>query len=189
MRRTRFVRSDEEIREPLLRPLFNDLIEAEELLDQSDTAFARRIYVRCSIAFIEGHLYWLKENVRQWLLSHAAQPEDVDVDRLVLLQDTFPHPGHTGKLESEPARLPFLRYCAYVLRSAAECVGADGDALFSDNGWKCMRHALGIRHRITHPKEPSDLEISDSEMKTIGEAHRWIYNCMVDITNAICGSG
>jgi len=187
MRRTRFQRTDddEEISEPLLRPLFNDLIDCDDLLDRKDTPFARRTYVRCSLAFIEGHLYWLKETVRCWLIAHASYLRDVDVNRLVVLQDDLPKPGNTGKLTLEPSRLPFLPYCACIMRTAAECVGVDADAFFSDNRWNEVRKAIGIRHRITHPKNASDLEIADNEMETIGEAHRWIYNCMVDITNKI----
>lgn len=186
MRHTRFQRDgDEEITEPLLSPLFNDLVDCGNLLDREDTPFARRTYVRCSFAFIEGHIYWLKDTVRCWLVAHASSPRDVDVNRLAMLQDNLSKPGRTGKLESEPLRLPFLHNCAYVIRTAAECVGVDADVFFSDNGWREVNNAIGIRHRITHPKNASDLEIADNEMETIGEAHRWIFNCMVDIVNNI----
>jgi hypothetical protein len=94
-------------------------------------------------------------------------------------------PNQQGKLESEPNRVPFLNYCAFVVRTAAECWDFDPTQFFSDNGWCEMRSALAVRHRITHPKKPEDLEISDKELRSVSEADRWLFNCMADILKSI----
>ena len=39
-----------------------------------------------------------------------------------------------------------------------------------------MQDALSVRHRITHPKQPDDLEITDQELYLISEGHRWLFN-------------
>ena len=44
-----------------------------------------------------------------------------------------------------------------------------------------MQDALSVRHRITHPKKPEDLEITDQVLYSISEGHRWLFNCLVGI--------
>ena len=73
MERSRFFRSGQSVAEPLLRPLFDDVIECDELLDRSDNQFARRTFVRAAFAFNEGYVYWLKEHVTRWLLEESSR--------------------------------------------------------------------------------------------------------------------
>ena len=80
--------------------------------------------------------------------------------------------------------MPFLNWCAFVLRTAVEHAGEDASAFFSHNGWEKMQRALAIRHRITHPKSPEDLEIADDEMDTVRDAHVWLLNCTVKTASA-----
>jgi hypothetical protein len=165
--------------------LFDDVAECEELLDRSDTQFARRAFVRAAFAFDEGYLYWLKERVAQWLLGKGWLPNIIEITKLVLLSDETYRPNQQGKVEWEPNRIPFKNYCAFVLRTAAECWDFDPTQLFSDNGWKKMQDALKVRHRITDPKKSEDLEITDQELCSTSEGCRWLFNCLIDILNSI----
>jgi hypothetical protein len=185
MKRSRFTRSDESVAIPLLRPLFDDVVECEELLDRSDSQFGRRALVRAAFAFNEGYVYWLKEQVAQWLLGKGWRAKNIEITKLLLLSDEIYRPNRQGKIESEPSRIPFLNFCAFVLRTGAECWDFDPAPFFSDNGWKEMQIALGVRHRITHPKKPEDLEITEEELYSISEGQRWLFNCLVDILNLI----
>jgi hypothetical protein len=187
MKGVRFGRSEESLTEPLLRPLFDDMVECEELLDRSDTQFARRTFVRAAFAFNEGYLYWLKGNVVQWLLGKGSRTGNIEATKLLLLSDDVYRPNRQGKIQSEPNRIPFLNYCAFVLRTAAECWALNPTQLFSDNGWSEMQVALQVRHRITHPKTPGDLDVTAAELGTVREAHRWLFNCLVHVVNSIPG--
>jgi hypothetical protein len=164
------------LEDPLLQPLYNDMAECEDLLSKADTQFARRVFVRASFAFIEGLIYWLKERVIKWL----SDPEwgkdfiNIDITSIILLQDATYRPNKQGKIEEEPNRIPFLNYCAFVLRTAAKRWGMNPESIFSDNGWKELQDALQIRHRITHPKQPQDLDIKDHEIDSVRESHRWL---------------
>ena len=191
MNATRFQRSEEDVQDPLLAPLFNDMVDCEDLFDRSDTQFVRRTFVRCSFAFIEGHINWLRTHLIQWLSGNSTQPLDLLAVTLTLLRDDNPRPDKQGKLSNDSNRLPFLNHCAFVLRTAAEHAGADADQFFSDNGWNEIQKSLTVRHRITHPKCPEDLEIADAEINSVRESHRWIYNCTAAIINALqakCGN-
>ncbi len=184
-KRSRFTRSGESVSIPLLSPLFEDVVECEELLERSDTQFARRALVRAAFAFNEGYVYWLKGKVTQWLLEKSCDTGNSEIAKILLLSDDSYRPNRQGKIESEPNRISFLNLCAFVLRTAAECWDSDPSTLFSDNGWKEMQVSLEIRHRITHPKKPEDLDISDDELYSISEAHQWLFDCLADILNSI----
>jgi hypothetical protein len=46
---------------------------------------------------------------------------------------------------------------------------------FGNSGWTAFKNCLGIRHRVTHPKSPEDMEISDTEFKELQEAYMWVH--------------
>jgi len=185
MKRSKFTRTDGAVAIPLLRPLFDDLVECEELLDRSDTQFARRSFVRSAFAFNEGYVYWLKGVVTKWLLAKGWRTNNIEMTKLLLLSDETYRPNRQGIIESDPNRLPFLNHCAFVIRTAAECRNCNPTSLFSDYGWNELQIALKVRHRITHPKKPEDLEITELELSSTSEGHRWLLNCLVDILNSI----
>src|SRR5688572_20692207 len=104
----RFTRSPRQLKEPLLRPLFNDMIECDELLeteDQERLPFARRTYFRTSFAYFDGHLHWLRSHVSLWLRRQAKHEQREA--KLVLLDDEVFKPGQNGRLASERSRVPF----------------------------------------------------------------------------------
>jgi hypothetical protein len=44
--------------------------------------------------------------------------------------------------------------------------------------------AAKIRNRLTHPKELRDLEVSDTEIKTLRKAMRWFSDTVLDVAQA-----
>lgn len=180
----RFVRSDMQLDEPLLAPLFDDVVKCEELLEEADSQFAKRAFVRASFAWHEGALHWFKKIVSQWLISGMGKTGDLNVSAFLLLQDEFHRPNRQGKIESERNRIPFLNLLAFVIRKAAEITNADATELFGDNGWCEVQKALKVRDRITHPKTPEDLNITPEEIESTRESLRWLFNCWVRIVKS-----
>ena len=138
------------------------------MLEEQDTAFARRTYVRAAFAFIEGLLYSLKVGL-------LAQETRLPVWQYINLSDKIGRPDRTGKIEfSEDNRLRFVNYCALVIRASYEILGLDPSHRFSDNGWRLLCEALEVRHRLTHPKRPDDFQVSDDEVGCVKEGLRWL---------------
>jgi hypothetical protein len=181
MKRSRFAGDGDEIIVPLLAPLFNDVVKCEELLEKSDTQFARRTLVRAAFAFNEELIYWFKASVQQGLLADVTNG-GLNIEKYLLLGDRKAKLSSTGKIELEDNRISFLTQCAFVLRTAAEQRKVDPEPFFSDNGWNELRNSLKVRHRITHPKKPEDLNITDEDLHSTSEGHRWLFNCLADVT-------
>jgi hypothetical protein len=181
MKRSTFVRGDEKILIPLLGPLFEDVVECEELLEKSDTQFARRAFVRAAFAFNEGLIYWFKGIVQELMFANAGT-KGLNIDALFFLDDRKPRLNQRGKIEHDDNRVSFMAQCALVLRMAAEQRNIDPEKYFGDNGWNELQKSLIVRHRITHPKQPENLDISDEDLQSVSEGHRWLHNCLADVT-------
>lgn len=115
MRGSRFVRSDVKFVEPLLAPLFYDLVQCEDLLDERDTQFARRTFVRALFAFLEAQIYWFRNSLAHCIAHDNLLQDSVDVTKLALLFDAYGQPDKQGRVRVESTRMPFLNSCAFVL--------------------------------------------------------------------------
>jgi len=113
------------------------------------------------------------------VLDTAQRTGHIQITKIALLSDRTHRIESNGKLKTENNNIPFKNYCAFIIRNAAEYRGVDPELVFSDNGWNEMQVALKVRHRITHPKRPEDLEVTDAELHSISEGHRWLVNCMI----------
>lgn len=170
-------RDQEEVKTPLVRPLFNDMVACERLLQETDTQFARRVFFRCAFAFIEGTIYWLQGIALTAALNHnLANGRSINVTLVSALIDDTPRVGKTGKITLDPNRIPFLNHTALVLRTLVEAFELHAEDMFADNGWAEMQKAVEVRHRITHPKEPDELTIADAEMRSLREALSWLFS-------------
>ena len=156
--------------------LTSDLERCQENLDSEDSQFWRRTYIRTAFAFIEA----MNGILRVTALRAATSNEKTELrlTRIALLDETGFSIQKNGTLKEEDQRHPFLNYTAFILRSLAE--ESYGEAsFFGDNGWNELQKAVQIRHRLTHPKGGSDMNISDEELTGVHEAMRWYHNAVV----------
>jgi len=110
-------RSKQKLNDPLLGPLWEDLVECDELLDRADTGFARRTYVRASFAFIEAHAYVLRSTARELLLDEWRTKDQIRLSHLTVLEDHTHRVGPTGDLRPEKAKLSTKAHMAFVIRT------------------------------------------------------------------------
>ncbi|NCC62519.1 MAG: hypothetical protein EOM12_16640 [Verrucomicrobiae bacterium] len=54
-----------------------------------------------------------------------------------------------------------------------------------NTGWDAMTKAIRMRDRITHPRKPEELLISDSDMKIFDRATKWFSDTMVELKSVI----
>lgn len=172
---------DDKINIPLVDPLYKDMIECETLLDSTGSQFARRCYFRSAFALMEGYIFWIRNMALQTLVNRIGHHDEIPMHKIVLLMDEVARPDATGVISKDSARIPFTNDTAFVLRTYSEALGVDPTTLFSDNGWSELKKSLKARHRITHPKDPRDLDISDDEMWSLRLGITWIMNSLPTI--------
>ncbi len=112
------------------------------------------------------------------LAATSGDKTSYNTTRIELLGDYTYRIEKNGRIEGQEQRFPFLNYTAFVLRSLCEESYVEPN-FFSDNGWSEFQKAVQIRHRLTHPKIDTDLDISDQEVKTMRAALAWFHNSIL----------
>ena len=74
------------------------------------------------------------------------------------------------------SHIKLLANLIYSFDAYGRAFGIDGALDISDNRWDSLKRALKIRHRITHPKNLTDLVISNQEWQLIENAKDWFNN-------------
>ena len=164
-----------------LRAAYNELIQDVEHAKALDTdncseGFIKRTYVRAFFAMVEGVIAQLK----QVALRAHEQTQVFEGFELELLEERAGYlDSNNGTARVGKAKLSFLPNLQFSMTSAARALKLAFQLKKDEQGWAAMRESVKIRDRITHPKKRDSLEISDDEMKRLGEANAWFRDEMV----------
>ena len=152
--------------------LYDDVNQNRNEVTKNDSQLTRRNYLRSVIAFYEVTLSDLREIAAGFIVDEYYFSGKINFHELFPLLDEVSRLTDNGKLKSEPNRIPLLSLVAYTLKTFAKQVNLQKDVL-SDNRWEAFCQSIKIRHRITHPKFHSDIEITDEEIKIIDNGLDW----------------
>ena len=161
---------------PTFDALSSDYDRCADQIHSDDSQFWRRTLVRTVFSMFEAMNSILKEKAIRAACS--GDKTSFNATRIELLGDHLYRILKNGKLEQEPRRAPFIHYTAFILRSLSEESYTEA-TFFAENGWNEFQKTVDVRHRITHPKQNTDMDISDGELKSLEEAVRWYYNAAI----------
>jgi hypothetical protein len=173
---------------PAVALLCQDVAEADALRAALDTQFHRRNYVRAHFAFLDGFSFSLRQSALKYFESDLLERTETHVAEMALLYEQSPTLTDTGKLQLQPLRMSFLPHLAFTLRLLAEKAKINID-FFGDDRWNGLRQAVRIRHRLTHPKDESDLSVTDEDLKTIGRANKWMGSVLRKLADGLESNG
>lgn len=151
----------------------DDLETAEESGRDKEQNFRRRAYVRAVFAAIEGSCECLR---RQAFVAECNKvPKHVHLARLSVLAGETYYVTDGGKIRMRKLRIGFRSHVLLSLKSYAE---AQGVTYRTKNGnqWRRIKNAVDVRHRITHPKKLSGLDITIEELADINFSLRWFWD-------------
>jgi hypothetical protein len=129
--------------------------------------FYSRQFVRAAFAYIEAVTFSVK-------ISSAATCMDKDIDitpqERYFAADTECEINEKGVVIETTARISLARNIrfAIALNRRAHGIAESFDA--SVEWWSCMKSAIKLRDRLTHPKYPDDLDISGDEIVQVVKA-------------------
>lgn len=152
--------------------LYDDVQQNKKVLETNDSQLARRNFLRSLSAFYDYILSHLRETTAKLLVNNFETNGEWKFHEIYPLMDETARLSDSGRLNLEQNRLPFLPLVAYTLKAYARLIEFDGEVL-SDKGWNSFCETVKIRNRITHPKFNSEIEITDTELKTIDEGWDW----------------
>jgi hypothetical protein len=158
------------ILEEMFETLAADAQDLRERVASTNSAEARRSYVRSVFALVEGIVFALKHAT---LARDAGAESRFSLAELTLLKDEVYELTDDGEARS---RMAFLRP-ANNLRFAVRCFTrsylAEHEMSPNEEGWAAYRRSIRVRNRLMHPKKPSELVVEDHELADATQVMNW----------------
>jgi hypothetical protein len=148
--------------------VLDDLQSAVNQLAAEDSGYHRRTAFRTFFAAAEGILFSLKQD-----LLEEAGDVGYSTGEMALLREESYGLSRKGELVVQPKFLRldenFLFTMYHYTVTLDERFAVDVHA----RGWADFRNSLRVRHRLTHPKSPKDLTVTDAELRSLFSAAEW----------------
>jgi hypothetical protein len=148
-------------------PLWMDTHRAREAVDADASDFNRRQYLRAAVAYLEGNTYIIKA-----LLLSKPMP-DLTTAEIALLRGESYRLNEKGEPVITPAMSTLLADMRFAFRMNARSVGLSYELPVSEQGWAALGRTKKVRDRLMHPRRPSDLLVSDNELRDAMDAVDW----------------
>jgi hypothetical protein len=153
----------------VLRILVGDIVSGDRRLDTANDPAARRDVVRTLFATVEA-LVW---HCRRHVVGIAEELELLPAEAKAVLSESVYSVSKSGVVNKQPRFIPLLPMIRLVVRIAQK-INPEIDAEFSGPDWNSFNAALALRHRLTHPKAISDLNVSEADLRSAKDATMWL---------------
>jgi hypothetical protein len=157
----------------LMRVLDRDAVDLLEATKTEAMESVRRNAVRAAFAAIEGMISAMKGVILEPFPGRRHHYSDAEV--AMLREESY---ALTDKGEAI-AQVRFIRLednLRFVWKMFVREWSIDVDADFSGDGWRAFRDSIKVRNRITHPRRPIDLTITDAELAQVERGYRFVHS-------------
>lgn len=139
---------------------------------------AARNLVRIIFASIEGQTFALK----QWSLNtYRLKNKIAQPGELALLEDVSYELNESGNIKKRTLRLPTAANVRFAFESMARAHDINFEFNSESLGWKSLKNALQVRHRLTHPKSSWDLLLEKDDVNEAIVASAWFNVTVLEI--------
>lgn len=162
-----------------LGSLMSDVDDAMRRQRAENSPTSRRALIRALIATVEGLAWIYREHV-----LHIANEIDVltEMEKAALSETVFTV-DDTGRISEQRRFLSTVAAIRLTSRIARK-FAPDAEPDFGGSGWVDLKETIFLRNRITHPKEQTDLEISESDIDRAISAFHWFAEVVIDVLAA-----
>jgi hypothetical protein len=157
--------------------LNQDVKDAHASVLTNPTDFNQRTLIRTYFALIEGLAYQLR-HVTLASLEGTGLLSDGDV---AILREERHQLSPQGAVEAKDNFQSMLPSLLFALRVYAKNHEATFVPRTSDNGWNCLRKAVDIRDRLTHPKSLADLAITEEDGAVFAAGVKWWNDSLTEL--------
>jgi hypothetical protein len=169
----------------ILRDDYDKCLSA--LAHYENEGFFRRMLFRSAFAYIEGILYQFKLSTAGLTLAQHFQAARREKPYSVMpspyvgfLTETDFILTDAGEIRETRALIKLKTNIQYTFKQAASTYRS-AYQLDKGAGWHCFLRSIKVRDRITHPKDPSDMAITNVEVKDVQEAVVWFDKAVGDL--------
>lgn len=166
-----------------LELLLEDAAESEKMLtDQRDSQFFRRIYVRSVFTTIEGGIWVLKQVCLKANSIDGTKRKITISEYIILTEKSYDLKGN-GNVRVTSKTINLLDNIKYTFKTINTLFEGEINIGVGNQSWERLIIAKNIRNRITHPKNETDLNISDEEILICEAVSSWfsylVYECFM----------
>lgn len=140
----------------------------------------RRMLTHLVIADCETIAYFLKACVNI-NYEEMGDEDAIGTDYWLASLDDYHVIDEDGGVRVRMKKTRTLPHLLFVLCYAAKYLKKELEPKKIE-GWEHVKLAFEVRDRITHPKDPTALFISDEDLKHVEGLERWLESCMKIIT-------
>ena len=144
----------------------NPRLWGEFIRDKYDHQTIRRMYVRLLMSQVEGTIATMKAET----LERTSR---LSIGEQAALAEASYDIDDSGNVRQRPNFPKFLNNVRFAFRTYAKIQDISFVPDYGGKGWQSFREVVDIRNRLTHPKQPEEMVITDAEMVTVDEAHDW----------------
>lgn len=173
-----------------LKALYNGLIadceRAEEARRACDDPYSRRVTIRALFAMIEGLSFSMKDVVRTALNEFPEVVAKLGFKRsdIAILYEESYGLNDKGSAKARPSFLRLIPNLRFAMSSYARIFTVKWEPDCNTVGWRALNNLVDVRNRITHPKDPNDLQITDDDMSTFIQGGAWHRDTVKDLLDA-----
>jgi hypothetical protein len=163
-----------------LMPLLMDAAECEKLLtDNHDSQFYRRLYVRSVFAYIEGSI-WILKQVCLKAKSIEGHYRKISIPEYSILIEESYDLKNNGDIKKVSMYVNLFDNIKFTFKTINKLFKGDINLGIGTSSWDKLILAKKIRNRINHPKNETDMIISDEEISACEEASGWFDDLVMD---------
>lgn len=159
----------EATRESFIGILLFDVIDAIERHERVSGQANKRDLIRTAFAAIDGIAWVFREHV----VDAARTTSDLEVAEEAALSEASYQVSEHGKISRQTKYLSLVASIRLTAR-IAEKLAPEMTIDFSSRNWGRFQLAMKIRNRITHPKNKTDLVLSDDDVEETLGALFWV---------------
>lgn len=155
--------------------VLGDVDEIRKLLEKDDRQVIRRSFIRVIFSGVEGVCFILKQHC----LDQAGKKRNLytPAEMAVLREENY-YLSSDGEVSIRPNYPSFEDNIKFTLRMFCREVPS-AVLSFDGQGWGDLKKAIQVRHRITHPKRPEALKISNEELRVASRAYVWFTRTVI----------
>ena len=136
----------------------------EELL-QSDTPIHRRNFIRSVCSNVEGTLNWLMKQLSDNAAALSSTEKMAFKEQQLKVKDN-------GEVVISSLHLKTKVKIKMVFKFLSKYPGGNKIDL-QDNNFNKLNASFKVRDRLMHPKNDSDLTVSEEEVQSMIDGYRW----------------
>lgn len=128
---------------------------------EADYEFHARQLIRAIFAYIEAVTF----SVKAWSAKQCMEHDiEITPQERYFATDTEYELNDRGEIVETTARISLARNIRFALSINRKALGNCEPFDASVEWWSCLKEAIRIRDRLTHPKMPPDLDVSGEDI-------------------------